>query len=580
MNRADFNRRHDTRGRRQRGRTLVAAALVLVPFLYLFVVRAAEADTARASRGMVATVHPRATDAGVAVLERGGNAVDAAVAAALTLGVVDGHNSGIGGGCFMVLRTSEGKITAIDGRETAPAKATRDMFLRDGQPDADRSTTGPLAVATPGALAAYAHAVEQYGSRELRELLEPAAQLAEQGFPLDAIYATRLARHADQLKQFAGSRAVLFHDGQPYGEGDVVRQADLARTYRAIGQHGIEWFYRGPFAERVGVWMAEHGGVLGREDFAAYRAREREPVRSTYRNLTIIGYPPPSSGGVHVAQILNMLESFELAEMSEAERTHVIVEAMKRAFADRAHWLGDPAFARVPRGLIDKAYARRLAATIDRSRATVVERHGEPPRATRDHFGERHTTHIAAADAAGNWVAITTTINTSFGSKVIVPSTGVILNNQMDDFSAAPGVPNAFGLVGAEANAIEPGKRPLSSMSPTLVLEDDEPVMTLGAAGGPKIITAVLLTIVGRFDLKLSTEEAVAAARFHHQWVPDRVFVEATFPKDLAEALRARGHQVAVAEHFSVLQALARERNGGAFIGVSDPRVPGKAAGY
>lgn len=554
------------------GALFVVALLLLAP-------SGQTAIAAEAERGMVATVHPLATDAGVEVLRRGGNAADAAIAAALTLGVVDGHNSGIGGGCFIVVRTSDGELLAIDGRETAPRRATRDMYLRDGKPVGELSQTGPLAVGTPGALAAYDHLVKKVGRLELQQLIEPAAKIAQDGFPIDEVYASRLAAHVEPLSRFTGSRDALLKDGEPYRRGEILQQPDLARTYREIGEHGIDWFYRGEFARRVGEWMEQNGGILSPEDFADYQTLERQPVRSTYRDLTIIGYPPPSSGGVHVAQILNMLEPFDLKIMNEVDRTHLIVETMKRAFADRAHWLGDPAFAKVPRGLIDKDYAGRLAATIDKQKATLVDRYGQPPRAGTDLFG-KHTTHIAAADAEGNWVAITTTVNTSFGSKVIVPGTGVVLNNQMDDFSAAPGVPNAFGLVGAEANAIVPGKRPLSSMSPTIVLRDDEPVMTLGAAGGPKIITGVLLTIIGHFDLGLSTEEAVAQARFHHQWAPDQVMVEAEFSPSLVKQLQTRGHRVTVAEQFSTLQAISRDGAGAPFVGVSDPRVPGKAAGY
>lgn len=554
-------------------RTMLAVAVVLTAAAVV------QAGEAQAPRGMVATVHPLATDAGVAAMKRGGNAADAAIAAALTLGVVDGHNSGIGGGCFILVHTSDGKLLAINGRETAPQRATRDMYLRDGQVEAELSKTGPLAVATPGALAAYAHLVEKIGRLKLKDLIDPAARIAEDGFPLDQLYAERLALHTERIKRFPATRAMLLNNDRPYRRGERMKLPDLARTYRAIGARGTDWFYRGPLAERVDAWMKQHGGILSREDLAAYRVGEVEPIQTTYRGRTIVGFPPPSSGGVHVAQILNMLETFDLKTLSDLERTHVIAEAMKRAFADRAHWLGDPAFAKVPRGLVDKDYARQLAATIDRERVTPVAGPGRPPRAATDLF-DKHTTHIVAADAEGNWVAITTTLNTSFGSKVIVPGTGVLLNNQMDDFSAAPGVPNAFGLIGAEANAIAPGKQPLSSMSPTIVMKGGRPVMALGAAGGPKIITSVLLTIVGRFDLGLPTQDAVAQARFHHQWLPDRLMVDSTLPLVLRQQLEQRGHEVTVPTHFSVLQAISRESADGPFIGVSDPRVSGKAAGF
>ncbi len=539
------------------------------------------ADPAEAPRAMVATVHPLATEAALDVMRRGGNAVDGAVAAALTLGVVDGYNSGIGGGCFILIRTADGKFHAIDGRETAPAAATRDMFLRNGQPQTSWSVTGPLASGTPGALAAYAEAVKTHGKTELSDLLRQAAQVAEQGFTLNAAYASRLAVVAETMARFEGSRQVFLKaDGTPYRQGEVLKQPDLARTYRAIAEHGLEWFYGGPFAERVAAWMAEHGGILTVQDFANYRCVKREPIVTDYRGYTVVGFPPPSSGGVHVAQILNILENFDLKKLHEedpAQMIHVIAEAMKLAFADRAYWLGDPDFADVPRGLVDQGYADQLARRIDPTRASVVEKHSVPPGHETELF--RHTTHIAAADAEGNWVAITATINTTFGSKVVVPGTGVVLNNEMDDFAISPGVPNAFGLVGAEANAVAPGKRPLSSMSPTIILQDGRPVMTVGAAGGPRIITQVVLAIVNHLDLGMSLPQAVAAPRFHHQWSPNELAVERTLAPSLVDRLRDFGHQVRQGGGVGVTQAIGVTPDG-KFIGVHDPRVAGQAAGF
>ena len=540
------------------------------------------AGEAVGQRAMVATVHPIATDAAIDVLMDGGNAVDAAVAAALMLGVVDGHNSGIGGGCFILVRTADGELLAIDGRETAPARASRDMYVRDGRPRPELSQTGALASGVPGALAAYDKVIQQCGRRKLKDLLLPAAKVAEKGFAIDQAYAARLTATADELKKFEGSHAVFFRpNGQPYREGATLRQPDLAHTYRSIAEQGIGWFYRGPFARDVERWMIANGGILSAADFANYEAVSREPLVTSYRDRTIIGFPPPSSGGVHVAQILNILEHFDLQSRyreEPADATHVVVESMKLAFADRAYWLGDPDFAKVPRGLVNKDYAEKLAARIDLSSAGKVPQHGNPPQAGIDIFG-KHTTHIAAADSEGNWVAITATINTTFGSKVVVPGTGVILNNEMDDFSIQPGVPNAFGLIGAEANAIEPGKRPLSSMSPTIVLEDGKPVMTLGAAGGPKIISQVVLTIINRFDLGMDLEDALAAPRFHHQWSPNKVMAEQGLAKDIAEKLQNKGHDVVPTDNAGVTQAIARGEESKTLVGVHDPRVAGKAAG-
>lgn len=530
---------------------------------------------------VVAAVNPLAVDAGLEAFRRGGNAIDAAVATALTLGVVDIHNSGLGGGCFILLRLADGSLVAIDGREMAPAAATRDMYLRDGKAVAELSQTGPLAVGVPGALAAYERAQQKHGRLSLAEVLKPAAQLADEGFQVDRVLARTFARSADTLQQFPVTAAALLKpDGTAYEEGELLRQPDLARSYRAIADEGTSWFYEGAFARRVGDWMAEHGGIVTADDFAAYEVREREPIVSQYRDYTIVGFPPPSSGGVHVAQILNILENFPLADVHRQQpdrARHLIVEAMKLAFADRAYWLGDADYVDVPRGLVDPTYAKTLAERIDPEQATDVAGHGTPPRAGDDLFGKKHTTHIAAADSDGNWVAITATVNTSFGSKTMAPGTGIVLNNEMDDFSAQPGTPNAFNLLGAENNAIAPGKRPLSSMSPTIVLRDGEPVLSLGAAGGPKIITQVVLALVRVLDYGQSLEAALAGPRFHHQWRPDSVLLESAAPATVRAGLEAAGHVVQTIRSGGVTQAVGRDEEG-RLIGVHDPRVPGKAA--
>lgn len=531
--------------------------------------------------GCVATVHPLATDAGLAALARGGNAVDAAVAAALTLGVVDGHNSGIGGGCFILMRLADGRLVGIDGRETAPAKATRDMYVRDGKAQPELAAVGPLGAAVPGALAAQAEAVREYGRLKLAELIGPAADLAERGFPVGKALAAAIKRTAPQIAECSGPGVALLHaDGTPFGEGELLRQADLAGTYRQIARGGVDAFYRGPFAEKVGRWMAENGGILTAEDFANYRTRRRDPLVTTYRRWTIVGFPPPSSGGLHVAEILNIVEHFPLGQFYREDRPrfyHVLAEAMKRAFADRAYWLGDPDFTHVPRGLADKQYAAGLAQGIRLDRATPVTSHGQPPRADTQWFGG-HTTHVAAADDEGNWVAMTCTVNLTFGCRVIVPGTGVPLNDQMDDFSTAPGVPNTAGLVGAEANAVAPGKRPLSSMSPTIVLENGKPILTLGAAGGPTIINQVLLGLVYRLDAGLELPEAIGGPRIHHQWAPDRLRVERALEPAVQSALANLGHELSVTSRIGTCQAIGLGPDGRTWIGVHDPRVEGKAA--
>lgn len=583
-----------------RGAAFAARAKAGFPVLYALALlvgiswadlSASSAAEATGDRGMVATVHPLATEAGLLVLREGGNAIDAAVTAALVLGVVDGHNSGIGGGCFILVRAGDGKLAAIDGRETAPARAFREMYFRDGQPRSALSQTGALAIATPGALAAYDLALRSHGRKTLADALSPAAKIAEDGFTVDALYAARLASSASELRMFEGSRgSLLKSDGGPYTAGETMRQPELARTYRSIAEGGVKWFYNGPFARAAAQWTAANGGLLTAEDFTSYRAVSREPLITSYRDCSIVGFPPPSSGGVHVAQMLNILEQFDVAAMKgpvgqdpiSPELAHLVAETMKRAFADRAYWLGDADHVSVPRGLIDKRYAQELASQIDPRQATPAER-GQPPRAADDRFPaqapEKHTTHIAAVDDAGNWVAITATINTTFGSKVVVPGTGVVMNNEMDDFAIAPGVANAFGLVGSDANAIAPGKRPLSSMSPTIVLRDGEPVIALGAAGGPKIISQVLLVLLRHLDLGQSLEEAVAAPRLHHQWSPDVLYLESGKKTPWPEELRRFGHEVRDSAAAGVCQAIGRDRRG-KLVGVSDPRVCGKAAGW
>ncbi len=571
-------------------------------------VRAAEAFT----NGMVSSVNPLATDAGLNVLKSGGNAIDAAVAIGFTLGVVDTHNSGIGGGCFMLIRLANGKFVAIDGREMAPSAATRDMFLRNGKGDTELSQTGPLASGVPGEVAAFDHAVKHHGKKKLKDLILPAADIAEKGFVVSQGFANRLQSAARDLAKFEASRAIFLPDGKPPKVGDSFKQPDLARTYRAIAEQGSDWFYRGEFAKTTEKWMKANGGIMIAADFAKYHVVLREPVRTMYRGREIVSFAPPSSGGVHVVQMLNILESFDVKAFDEATRWHVIGETMKLAFADRAHWLGDPDYAKVPRGLVSKEYAATLAKQIKLDRASEVKQHGLPPGYESDFFTSatgragsplpaardntdagahgvtrptddylhKHTTHWSVADAEGNWVACTATINTSYGSKVVIPGTGVVLNNEMDDFSVQPGVANAFGLLGAEANAVAPGKRPLSSMSPTIVLQDGKPIIAIGAAGGPKIISAVLVQLVAMLDLGKTPQEAMAMPRIHQQWSPDELMVEKALPDEVTAVLEKRGHKVRELNSLSVAHTVARSADGKSFIGAADPRAGGKAEGW
>lgn len=540
-----------------------------------------QADVATGQRGVAATVHPLATQAALDAFRRGGNAVDAAVAAGLTLGVVDGHNSGIGGGCIMTLRLANGSTIAIDGREVAPLAATRNLYVRDGRLEPQLATLGALAPAVPGALLAYAYASSTYGRLPFSEHLLYAARIAENGFPIDANYARKLAAHAQELRLFNASRAIfLRRDGSPLAAGDILRQPDLAQTYRGIAAQGTAWFYNGPFAVATALWMSTNGGIMTAADFALYQIKLRQPLQTTYRGYTILGFPPPSSGGVHVAEILNILETFDLKAMgaNSADAVHVISEAMKLAFADRAFWLGDPDFVRVPRGLITKPYASTLASRINMDRAIAVPQHGIPPQGVQNAF-DRHTTHFSTADAAGNWVACTATINTAFGSKVVVPGTGVLLNNQMDDFAIQPGVPNSFGLVGSDANAIAPRKRPLTSMSPTVVLRNGRPFVALGGAGGPTIISQTVLAIVNMIDFGHDIETALALPRYHHQWSPNELRMERAMDNEVVAELEKRGHKIMLVDSIGISQAVALPQGQTGFTAVTDPRVEGKAGG-
>lgn len=521
--------------------------------------------------GAVASVNPIATQAGLDAFAAGGNAIDAALAVAFTLGVVDSHNSGIGGGCFILARLASGEIIALDGREIAPALASPEMYVRDGRVAPELSRTGPLAVGIPGSVAALYQLHRRAGELRFADVLLPAADLAERGFPVDKTLAMRLESTVEDMRAFPATLEIFTNEqGEPLAAGQTLKQPDLAASYRALAKQGPLWFYRGDFAKRTAQWMQSHGGVITYADFANYRTREREPVKSDYLGYTIYGFPPPSSGGVHVAQMLNMLEQFNLPQMDPASRYHLLAEVMRRAFADRAYWLGDADFVAVPKGLSDESYAVELARTIDlQSRAPTVE-HGTPPAAQSNLFN-KHTTHIATADAEGNWVAVTTTLNTSFGSKVVIPGTGVLLNNQMDDFASQPGVPNAYGLVGAEANRIESGKRPLSSMSPTLVMLNDKPVLSVGAAGGPTIISQVLQTLVNYLALREPLPQAVASPRVHQQWRPDLLFVEPAIPAGVRSELEAKGHSLKDMGSFGGTQAITLEN--GRFVPVTEPRV-------
>jgi len=541
---------------------------------------------------MVATAEEHATHAGVEMLAAGGNAIDAAVAAAFVLGVTEPYHSGIGGGGFLLIHLSNGTDIALDARETAPAAATRDMFVQKGVAR-DASQLGPLAVATPGLVAGLAEALARWGTKSLPEAMAPAIRLAEEGFPISPRHAHLLesVRAMGFAKRFPETaRIQLPPPDQPITPGWRLVQPELADSLRLIAREGPDAFYRGAIAKAIGAEMERQGGILTAHDLDVYRTKLREPVRGSYRGLEVISFPPPSSGGIALIEALNVLEGFDLAARGagSSASVHVIAEAMKLSFADRAAWLGDSDFVEVPvHGLLSKDYAATLRAKINPpwwrrapwywlsgEHAIHVAGPGEPPR-------DAGTTHLSITDGFGNAVSLTQTINLIFGSGITVPRTGIILNDEMDDFSVAPDVPNAFGLVDVRgANAVAPDKRPLSSMTPTIVLRGGKPYLVSGSPGGPRIISATLLAILNIVDYGMNPEEAVCAPRFHHQWVPDTLTVERAMPRDVIEGLKRRGHQVEVSPRdWSSVQTIVIDPATGLHLGGSDPRSDGLALG-
>ena len=536
-----------------------------------------------AAHGMVSSQEARATRVGVAVLKGGGNAVDAAVAVGFALAVTLPQAGNLGGGGFMLVRIAgTGETVAIDYRETAPGAAGPDMFLApDGQPDRAASTRTGKAVGVPGTVRGLAEARRLYGSGRytLADLVAPAEALAREGIPVEDGLADSLPQAEALLGRWPSSRAIFFRDGKPLARGDTLVQADLAATLRAIAARGPDAVHTGETAERITAAVRAAGGIMTAADLAAYRPVIRTPVHGVYRGYEIVSMPPPSSGGIHLVEILNILEGFDLAAMGagSAQALHILAEAMKPAYADRATWLGDPSRSEVPaRGLTAKAYAATLRAQIDPARARPADavKAGDPLPYESD-----HTTHYSVVDAAGNAVSATTTLNFSYGLGLVAEGTGILLNNEMDDFSAKTGSANAYGLVGGKANAVAPGARPLSSMTPSFVLRDGRLVLVTGSPGGSRIISTVLQVIVNVVDFRMNLAEAVAFPRIHHQWRPDVLFAEEGLSPDTLALLRAKGHAVRVGMSSGSANSILV--GDGLLAGASDPRQRGTLAeGY
>ena len=553
----------------------------------------------RGAHGMVATDEELGSQAGVEILKRGGNAVDSAVAVAFALAVVEPAAGNIGGGGFMLVRLADGRTTFFDYREVAPAKASRNMYIKpDGTLDKQLSVIGYKSVAVPGTVAGLELALKTYGKLRLADVLAPAIHLAEDGFPVSEKLARQLEGERAELQQFNLSRHVFLNDGKMFHPGDTLKQPDLAATLKRIAKNGAAEFYRGETAKKIVDDMQRMGGLITLEDLAQYQPKVREALHASYEldghKWDVLSSPPPSSGGVAIIEALNMLRDVPLKGWDDVQSMHMVVETMRRVFADRAAYLADPDFSKVPvDGLISDCYAKELAATIDAQHASsskevkagtphvcgVSASNSAAPQTMSLNDGP-HTTHFSVVDAAGNAVASTYTLNNSYGSHV-TSSAGFLLNDEMDDFTTQPGVPNAlFGLIQSDANAIAPGHRPLSSMTPTILVRDGNLSFVTGSPGGPTIISATMLSVLNWMRLGMDAQAAINAPRFHHQWLPDVILMEKDFPASLESALNAQGYQTRRRGHIGLVNAIGIDPKTGERLGAADPRDNGAAVGY
>ena len=563
-----------------------AFVLLLAPLL-AFAQAGQAAKPAHPPGAAIASAHALATEAGIEVIRQGGNAFDAAVAVSSVLSVVEPISSGLGGGGLWLLHDAKsGKDVFVDARETAPAAATEAMYLNaDGSFNSDRAQNGPWSAGIPGLPAMLVHVAEKYGRLPLKQSLQPAIRIARDGFPVYARMERGYAAKRAVMDRYPGTRALFSPGGKPIREGDLFRQRDLANTLQLLADKGFDGFYRGTVANKLVAGVNAQGGKWKASELAGYAVKERAPIRFKYNAWDITTAPPVSSGGIALAQMLQILEPYDLARMSQAEQVHLVVESMRRAFRDRTFYLGDPDFVQVPQKLLTSPdYAAGLRATINPARATPSDLLSGQPTPLED----EETTHFSIIDAEGNRVGGTQTVNLLYGSGLVAPGTGVLLNDEMDDFALKPGTPNAFGVMGYEANAPKPGKRMLSSMTPTS-MESKDKVVVIGTPGGTRIITMVLLGILG-YDAGLDAQQVAALPRYHHQWWPDSIDAEPkAFTAETAKALQALGHKVELppdeaeggrgSSHvWGNLQTVEWDRRGNALSGGSDPRNPvGKA---
>ena len=555
----------------------------LVIFISITITCQKPPQPVEAAHGMVVSTNRLASEVGVEILKKGGNAVDAAVATAFALAVTHPSAGNIGGGGFMLIRWADtGKAVLVDYREEAPGRAERDMYLDEkGEIIPDVSTLGYLAIGVPGTPAGLTLALERYGTMSLPEVLAPAIKLAEEGFEVTPSLSRSLEGYAKIFSRFPSTSAVFLKGGKPYQPGEVFRQPDLARTLKLIAKEGPSVFYRGEIARLIVKEMERGEGLITLEDLASYKAYIREPVRGSYRGYEILSAPPPSSGGVVLLQLLNILEEFDLSSMGHntTESISLMVETEKLVYADRAEYLGDPRFVQIPvQGLISKRYAEDRRKKINLSHAIPSDqiKHGIPTL-----YESEETTHFSVVDSEGNAVANTYTLNGGYGSKVVVEGAGFLLNNEMDDFSSKPGFPNMYGLIGGEANAIAPHKRMLSSMTPTILLKDGKLFMVIGTPGGSTIMTTVLQVILNVIQHGMNIQQAVAAPRVHHQWTPDFLYYEKdTLSGEILKALLQRGYQLKERGSIGDAHGILVDPKTGKLWGGADHRMDGVAVGY
>jgi gamma-glutamyltranspeptidase/glutathione hydrolase len=542
---------------------------------------------------IVVSVHEEASKAGADIMRRGGNAVDAAVATGFALAVVHPAAGNIGGGGFMLVRMANGDTHFLDYREKAPKAASRDMYLDEkGNLIPDASLIGYKAIGVPGSVAGLVYAQQHWGKLTLRAVMEPAILLARDGVRLT--YEEAQSMHEKHLAEFPDSKRIFQRDGNYYEAGEIFRQPELAHTLERIAANP-EDFYKGAMARELAEEMKRGGGLITAEDMAAYEVKERPPIRGNYRGYDVISAPPPSSGGITLLETLNILEGYDLGALGNrsADSIHLTAEAFRRAFYDRAEFLGDPDFSRLPvPQLMDKKYAAAWRSSVDMTHSSISEElrrpsgFGDLDRQAANHGPyegpePENTTHYSVVDQQGDAVAVTTTLNDSFGARVTSGKLGFLLNDEMDDFTSKPGVPNGYGLIQGEANAIAPGKRPLSAMAPTIVLKDGKLLLVLGSPGGPRIISTVANILMGVVDFGLDIQAAVNAPRFHHQWEPDEIYVERVgFSPDTIKLLESRGHKIRVEGYWSDGECIAVDPRTGDLLGAPDGRNGGKAVGF